>query len=277
MKNEEHLSALLNLLQDEDARIASLAMEEFLRLGEDADRMIARYQESGDPRLRQRIHQLSSILSRRRARRSFLDSIIEADLSLWEGIVAINCLYDPRCNTDLLQARLKEICSEIAGRVTTPRIAALMREKGFCVPEEHALDTELFMIASVFKTQYGNSGLLCVLAREIAQQADWPMTVVMRSGRFCLIDENDLLLDPSEAWNISCLEKPDQIHPCSRKDMILAILCQVFLVALVEGQLRELHHFGDLLTALNSTDLEALPYPLGNAEQVESKLEDNRE
>ena len=60
----------------------------------------------------------------------------------------------------------------------------------------------------------------------------------------------------------------------------MAILAQLFMVALIDGQLKDLHHFGTILTALNDVTLEALPYPLGStrlgcATQVEQAGENN--
>jgi hypothetical protein len=48
-------------------------------------------------------------------------------------------------------------------------------------------------------------------------------------------------------------------------DVLLSVLVQLFLIALVDGQLRDLYHFGDLLTALNNEDVDALPFPLGRS------------
>ena len=97
VKEEERVTALLTLLQDEDLKIASLAMEQFLKLGRVTDETIAEHQESQDPCLRHRIHQLSSILARRRERLAFIEAAGRENASPWEGILRINRLYDPRC------------------------------------------------------------------------------------------------------------------------------------------------------------------------------------
>ena len=87
MDKGKRVSALLTLLQDEDLRIASLAMEQFLKLGRVAEETVAQFQEAGDPALRHRIHQLGSILARRRSRVHFIEAVANDEITLWEGIL----------------------------------------------------------------------------------------------------------------------------------------------------------------------------------------------
>lgn len=258
------VSALLTLLQDDDVRVASLAMEQFLKLGGEAEATIAEFQEAHDPQLRQRIHQLSSILARRRRRLDFIEAVTGEHITLWDGLQQINTLYDARCSTALVRKAVEELVQRLDGQPpTTPRIAELMREQEFTVPEEDTLDVDLYLIQRVLDTRYGSAATLCALAYKIGEDLEWSFTIVLHDGRFCLIDRNNLLLDPSEGWHISKLKAKDKIHPCARRDVLLGILTQLFLVALVAGQLRDLYHFGDLLAALNGTSVDTLPFPLG--------------
>jgi hypothetical protein len=263
---DRQLSALLTLLQDEDQQIASLAMEHLLNLGEAVDDTIAEYQESHDPQLRQRVHQLSAILARRRAREAFIAALSQENLSLWDGIIQIHSLYEPIPPRETLEARVDEIAADLQpGATVTHQIADLMREKEFTVPSDDILDVDLFLISRVLDTCYGHAALLCVLAKRIAAEAGWNATVCLHGGRFCLIDRDHILLKPSEGWQYGKIRTDERIHPCSRKDVLLAILAQLFMVALIDGQLKDLHHFGSILTALNGTPVATLPYPLGPA------------
>ena len=258
------MSALLTLLQDEDSEVASLAMEKFLTLGNAVDETIAEYQESHDPQLRQRMHQLSSIVSRRRARQSFIAALNHENLSLWEGMVQIHSLYEPLPPRQELENRVDELAAELpTGDTMTHQIAQLMREKEFTVPSDDILDVDLFLVQRVIDTRFGHAALLCVLAKRIAAGTGWNATICLHQGRFCLIDRDHILLNPSEGWQFGKLGARERIHPCSRKDVLLAVLAQLFMVALIDGQLKDLHHFGTLLTDLNERSLDALPFPLG--------------
>ena len=260
------LSALLTLLQDENQQIASLAMEHLLSLGQVADETIAEHQESHDPQLRQRVHQLSAVLSRRRARDTFIAALGQENLSLWDGVIQIHSLYEPIPPRESLETRVDEIAADLQpGETMTHQVADLMREREFTVPSDDILDADLFLVDRILETHYGHAALLCVLAKRLAAEAGWNATICLHSGRFCLIDRDHILLKPAEGWQYGKIGTDERIHPCSRKDVLLAILAQLFMVALIDGQLKDLHHFGTILTALNDRSLEALPYPLGSS------------
>jgi len=266
-RNKTTIQALLTLLQDDDIKVASLAMEQFLELGEVTDQMIGELQEAQDPQLRSRIHQLSTILARRRARQEFIGNIKNEGFGLWQGVLQINALYDSQFNLTMVEQTMTDLAAAIKKHaVSSPAIAAFMREQEFWVPEEASLDVDLYLIEPVLETKYGSPALLCALGTQLGQLSDWSFTVVLYEGRFCLIDRDNMLLDPSNGWHISKMEASEKIHPCAPRDVWMGILSQLFLVALLEGQLRDLYHFGDLLAALNDSSTDTLPFPLGSAE-----------
>ncbi len=257
----------MNLLQDDDPKIAALAMEEFLKLDNLTEQAIAECQESHDPKLRLRIHQISSILQRRRARKIFIESMDAEKLSLWEGVVQINCLYDPRCNPESINEEVEAMADDLRSGTsfTTPQLATFMRDREISVPEEGVLDVDFYLIERILENNCGSAAVLTALAHQVATLCKWPMTVVLHGGAFCLIDRNNLLLDPSQGWHISKLKAADKIHPCGRRDVLLGMLSQLLLVTLLEGNMRDLHHFGSLMSALNRTRVEDMPFPLGEA------------
>lgn len=256
--------ALLTLLQDDDDKVASLAMEQVLKSGL-AEKTVAEFQEANDPKLRQRIHQLNGILNRRRKRSEFLAAVENERISGWEGVVAINTIYDPQCNpkkvTDYVQTLAAKVGPEGA---TAVRIAALMKDEAFAVPDEDVLDVDLYLAERVVETKYGSPALLCAITQHVGHEAGWNSTLVLHEGRFCLIDRNSMMLDPGEGWQVARMDAETQVHPCAARDLWLGILSQLFLVCLVDGNLRDLYQFGDLLAKLNQMDVDqALPFPLG--------------
>ena len=242
-------------------------MEQFLQLDRElAEQAIAQYQDSPDPRMRHRIHQMIAIMGRRRARADFIQAVRKEDMTLWDGVVQINALYDLHCRVDEVEERIAACRKELGpGRITTARIAACMRDCELLVPREDVLDIDLFLIERVLATGYGCPAILCALAQHIGAARGWNPTIVLYDGRFCLCDAHDFVINPSENWHVEKLAESDRIHPCARKNVWLGILTQLFLVSLVDGNLRDLYHFGDLLTALNDDSLDTLPYPLGTS------------
>ncbi len=270
--NSKRVTALLTLLQDDDVKIASLAMEQLLDLGHETDEAIAEHQESQDPQLRQRIHQLSSILLRRRRREEFLRALGEGSLTLWRGLVAINVLSDPSVNVDFIDRETEALAKAIAGgEPSAAQVAKLMKDRELRVPSEEILDMDLYLLDRVLEEGYGSAALLCAIAQQAAGE-NWPATIVMRNGRFCLLDGEHTLVEPTEGWRLTKLSADERVHPCSIKDSLLAVLTQLFLVSLVDGSLRELYHFGSLLAALNRTGLDALPYPLGKEDSPQVRI-----
>jgi len=265
---DKSFGALLSLLQDDDAKVASLAMEQFLKLG-DVSAALARFQEDGDSRVRHRIHQIGSIVIRRKARQAFIDNVRSGQPDLWQGVCQINGLYDPQSSMDKVNRSVRELASELPGiHVKAADIAALMKEKEFFVPEEDMLDGELYMVDSVLETRYGSAIALCVLAFRLGELRDWKADPVLFEGRLCLLEKDGVLLDPANKWKVHALEESDKLHKCAKKDVWFMFLSQLFLIALVEGQLRDLYHFGDLLTALNEGTIDDLPAPLGIGKEV---------
>lgn len=273
--NHPPIDVLLELMRDDNIRVAALAMEQMLKLGEDVDHTLAEYQEDTDPQLRGRIHQLGAIIARRRARERFLEAVRNETISLWSGVVEINVLYDPECSPASIEETMDEFVAEApTDSPSAPAVASYMRELQFAFPDEDTLDIDLYLIERVMGTRFGSPALLCALARTLGERIGWQSTVVLHEGRFCLIDDAGYVMDPGAGWHLSRLRSEDRFHPCGRRDVWLGILAQIFVIALVDGNLRDLHHFGDLVTSLDGGTVEALPYPLGETaappEQPES-------
>ncbi|MFA4945516.1 MAG: hypothetical protein WC789_12545 [Lentisphaeria bacterium] len=258
------LPALLTLLQDDDDKVASLAMEQVLNSGL-AEQTVAEFQEAPDPKLRQRIHQLNGILNRRRLRHEFLEAVRNQRIGGWQGVIMINRICDPQCSPQRIHDAVEALSVQVGQEgATAVRIAALMKEATFAVPDEDVLDVDLYLAEQVLESKDGASALLCAIAQQVGAEAGWKSTLVLHEGRFCLIGEHSLLVDPSENWRVARVNTETQIHPCTPRDLWLGILTQILLVCLVDGNMQDLYQIGDLLCQLNGTRLDdALPHPLG--------------
>lgn len=262
--SDKEFSALLSLLQDDDTKVASLAMEHFLKLG-DLGTAIAMYQDDGDSRVRKRMHQMSAIVTRRNARQQFVEAVGNDAPELWDGVCRINTLYDPQASVEKINRQVRELASRLPGAGTDVKaVAALMKAREFLVPTEDVLDVELYMMDSVIETNFGSAAALCVLAGRVGDLCGWGNRPVLFEGRLCLLGGENILLDPGVDWKLRKLGKKHKVHTCAKKDVWMMFLSQLFLIALVDGQLRDLYHFGDLLTALNGETVNTLPYPLGS-------------
>ncbi|MDT8391448.1 MAG: hypothetical protein RRC34_13170 [Lentisphaeria bacterium] len=261
--SDKEFSALLSLLQDDDTKVASLAMEHFLKLG-DLGTAIAMYQDDGDSQVRKRMHQMSAILSRRNARKQFIEAVRENVPELWDGVCRVNILYDPQASLDKINRQARDLASGLPASGTGVKaVAAFMKDREFMVPNEDILDGELYMMDSVLETNFGSAAALCALASRVGELRGWESRPVLFEGRLCLLGHENILVDPGNDWKLRKLDADHKVHACAKKDVWMMFLSQLFLIALVDGQLRDLYHFGDLLTALNGGTVNDLPYPLG--------------
>lgn len=177
----EQLSALLELMQDDNVKVASLAMERFLKLGSKAEDMVAYYQEeAASPQLRHRMHQLSGILARRKVRASFLEALRTENVDIWEGIMQVNRLFNPECDEFELEEVIREFAAGLEGREpNTARFAAFFRDQGFAVAEEDTLDSELYLPEAVLVNRCGAPVLLCALAQHVGKLKNWTGTIAL--------------------------------------------------------------------------------------------------
>jgi len=265
MKSEQtKISALLNLLEDEDSQVSTLAMEQLLLLERGADDLLQEFQEAANPRLRGRIHQLGSILKIRRSRNAFIHEALNSTLSLWAGLLHINYQYNPRLNFESVDGMLNELAARLPAKLTTVRLCAFLRDENFQYTQEDTLGSDLFLVEDVLVQRVGSPILLSVIAHCLGEKAGWHSSPVLYHGRHCLIDDSHgNLIEPADGWKITRYSRDDRLHPCGDRDIWLTVLCQLFLAAMLEGRLQAIHRVGAILARLCGAGTGSLPYPLG--------------
>ncbi len=257
------LDALVNLLEDEDTHIATLAMEELLR-HQDADQLVAELQEAPSPVLRTRIHQLGNVLNIRRARTNLIRQVESSDISLWQGLLQINYQYNPRMNVNAVDELLTDLVDRLPVELNTARLISYMRDENFAYTGEDVLGSDLYLVEDVLRQRVASPILLSVVAHHLGRQAGWQSRVVLFKGKHCLLDGRGHLIEPAENWRITRLPKNDHLHPCGKQEIWLTILCQLYLSAMLEGRLLAIHRVGSILTRLCGGEFGALPFPLGS-------------
>ncbi|MCM8526352.1 MAG: hypothetical protein NE327_07545, partial [Lentisphaeraceae bacterium] len=81
------IEALINLLQDEDPQIAVVAMEKLLTNPVFVKNHLKELQESSDPCLRTRVHQMESIITRNKQLDEFTKRVKDNKIELWEDLI----------------------------------------------------------------------------------------------------------------------------------------------------------------------------------------------
>lgn len=257
------IDALMNLLEDDDRQVSTLAMEELLRLDMQLDKLVAEFQEAPSPVLRGRIHQLGNILNIRRSRSYFIDNVGAGAMPLWEGMLQINYQYNPRMNFEAVAKVMGELVGHLPRRPSTLRMAAFMRSEGFGYTREDILGPDLYLVEDILAQRVGAPVLLAAIAKNLGEHCGWQANIVLYKGKHCLVDNHCNLIEPAEDWRVTPLSGLDKQHPCADKDVWLTVLSQLMLAALMEGSLQAIHRVGSILVELSGGRFDDLPYPLG--------------
>ncbi len=260
------VDALINLLQDEDPQIALVAMEKLLANSGFVENHLRNLQESADPCLRSRIHQMESIITRQKKLESFVARVKENQLDLWEDLIFLNKIIDRELSsstiTDVYDGLLKKLPKK---ELTTLELAAFMREQNFNAPNDDILDPSLFLIYEVMASELGNPLLLCILTQKVSLTAGKNFTIVLHKGRHCLVDNNNSFIDPQNGWSVTKLKLNTKVYPCTNRDILLTVISQLYLSALIEGQLRIISFLSRMMAALSNSNVEEFPYPVGRS------------
>ncbi len=265
---ERRTEALVTLLFDEDPKVAVQAMEKLVHEEEPLDEVLQIYQDSTDPHVRKRIHQISTVLSRQKRKDKFKESVKSADGSLIDGLIQLSILTNPRLSEIAVRKDFHTLVLLLSKGmdgepVTTEELVGFMRSNNFFVPETFALEEEMLMTDIVLKFRLGSAIILCALAFSIGKACGWEGGVVIYDGHFCLIDKNKQLINPTLSWKITQAEEK-RCFPCRNRDIHYNVLCQLFLTSLQDGDMQEIHLYGSLLTELFDSDMSHLPYPVGD-------------
>jgi hypothetical protein len=257
------VEALINLLHDEDPQIAIIAMEKLLSTPVFINDHLKDLQESSDPRVRSRIHQMESILTRQKKLDTFISRIQENKIELWEDLITLNKIIDRDLSTNTITGHFEELCDKLESNKSLIELATFMREQNFSVPADDILDPSLYLIYEVLASEMGNPLLLCVLTRQLALRNDVKFTIVLHKGRHCLIDDENSFLDPQNNWAITKLKDNVKIYPCTNRDILMTIISQLYLSALIEGQLRVISFLSQIMAALSNMSVNDFPFPIG--------------
>lgn len=258
-------AALFSLLQDRDENVASLAMEQILQ-SNDFDKLMRNYQDSSDSLVRRRVHQMGNIARRRQLLEQLLGRMKDSGGDdLWHEMMAIDRLYDPQNSFNYLGEMTNELIRELKPRRGgTVTMAKFMREQNFSVPSQNWFDIGNFLLGDVLESRVGAVPLLCVITQHIGTFRNWRSRICLHNGRFCLLDQNKILLDPGDGWTVKKKVSAEDYHVCSTKEVMLIMVSQLFSLSVINWEPWDIHLFTKILSALHQIDPEQLPYPLGS-------------
>jgi hypothetical protein len=259
---------LLSLLDDENEQSASLAMAELLaRDTRTLEPVLRKLQESSNPRLRRRIHQLQSTMILRKRRRTLSRNLSEKKIGMLEGLIQIHLLWYDNDAYDTLKKQWEDLIkeSEKYHPKTLEQIAYFMRKKGFTCTNRDELESEYFCLGNVLDEHTGADFMLCAVACMLA--AHWGLRVFITQSAetdFILVDRIGNILIPVNDWNYIPYQNKDYAFELWNTQMLLRYAATLlFTCAASSDSFRYVYTIGSCLSGNSADNLDFLPYPYG--------------
>jgi len=269
--NAPSTDTLLNLLEDQDALVSFLALEQLLHR-DNLQQIISDNQDAPNLARRRKIHQLAAVSGRLDLQRRILLSIRQGKCSVWKALSAIDLLYDTQSSQAFIDEKIASL-QYYYHRETGLRLEELgnfCANNGFVATRTPLDNIGFYLVGDVLDRRIGSSGLLCAIAKRIARQR-MHLNYCLRAGHICLLDKQNNVLDPSDAWKVFPKVDPRSIRQCSDTEIISILLCQMLTVSITLWSQHDIYLFASLLSEIYSLPLGSFPYPLGDKSSEEAK------
>ncbi len=260
------IESLISLLDDSNIEVVQEAMAELLKHEAEINEYLGKHQESSNPELRKRIHQLQAIMIMRRRRENFAKILNSEDLNLIEGLMAVHLQwYDndsERFLEDLWERFLK--ASKRFSPKSISEISYFMRKCGFEVSPPDELQADCFCLGPVLDDLVGADFILCAIAAQLGEEWGVELEIVRMINDFLLIDKEGRALSPANSWQIISAVDTQKCEFWSKKQILELASTMLFSFAVSSNSFRYIHTIGhSLAKVLNEEKLDFLPYPYG--------------
>ena len=275
MENEAltaRIRSLLSLLDDPSESVGIGALAELLRCGEAVLPFLRELQESDNPVLRKRVHQLESILTVRARRKNFLERLKSRQVDLAEGLIDVHLLWFDNDSRPALSELLQSFLDVASGSniKNIEDLGRFMLRSNFNVPLSGELtDPENYCIGTVLEDRIGADIMLCVIALLVGMEAGLELGLVRVMGKFAVINVAGVMISPANDW---AADRAGKLRSGDFWNDPAAILkyasLMLFLYAVGSDSFRYIHTIGHSLTGLeDERGLDFLPYPYGGKRQ----------
>lgn len=260
MNDNRELKHLLSLLDDDSDSVAIPVLAALLERHTDLLPHLADLQESSDPAVRRRVHQLQSILTFRERRYTLLRKIEENSLSFPEAMTELHLQWFDCDAPDAIYSIYIGFADEFnkSGVKTLSDAVQYMLKCGFFAIPDTSLEPEIYCLGPALTCRKIAESLLCGLIRHMLP--DVPVRVFYTGERFVLTD-GEITVAPAEIWKISNEDISGAVEYDDRMLLKLA-LSMIFSNSVSQDHFRYIYTVGQALTGCNDDKfLDALPYP----------------
>ena len=276
MAPNRELKNLISLLDDPDERVAVVAMGELLYRESELGEALAELQESSNPLLRRRAHQLQAAITLRQRRRGFLDLLYSPELRLIDGLIEVHLQWFDNDSRPALVKLWQRFRDEAAGKLirSLEELAYFLRKYGLQAVPESTLAPENYCLGSVLDQKLGATSVVAAIGLELGAESGLALQLVRVFGDFALLDAAGRLLFPGRNYQLE--SAPGQVN-CEvweiRRLLNYASL-QLLSYAVNSDSFRYIQTIGQALSGADDGEpLDFLPYPYYPTEEEESREE----
>jgi hypothetical protein len=277
--NEWHsnnkISALINLLEDENNDIATSAMSELLSCKKEITSVVSELQESSNLLIRRRIHQMQGIIKTRNNRDKLSRRFHNNHSGLWQGLNELHLLWYDNDNIEMLRGLRKELFEKAA--IIKPssgeKLAELMRAMAFSCSGKGNIEPDYYCIGSVLETKVGADFIICSIAQVIGSYYGWKGEIVYnRKDGHMLLDNSGYRILP-KTWSINKATGNKEYEVWTTGMLLKHTAFHLYLCAISSDSIRYVYTIGLCLAKMLGKDgfQELLPYPFNSTDRTFKK------
>jgi hypothetical protein len=278
------LKSLLKLLKDDDPKISNAAMSAILSYHSSSlkiNHLLSEFQESKDPLIRKKIHQIQAIQRARRRRKRLILRFSDRSAELLQGLADLNIIWYNEYNIHSISKKWNSFVFNALkdGPKTPEKIALYMQKMNFKSDVSQSHDADTFCLVSVLDEQIGADIILAAIALElgrtfglygsIIRSDDFGFGVIFsnRIGKKPLKNRyfGEILL-PNDNWRVSTPESLLPFTPWTNNKVLKYVASVFFVDSIIYDEPRYIQIFGACLAGKNVIDRldDILPYPYGD-------------
>ena len=270
MPKKPDIRTLLSFLDDEDEQIAIEAIAELLCRGDEVFPYLAELQESTDPLLRRRVHQLEAALIARRRRSEFSRLLAMPHPNVPRILVELHMQWFDNDPAPEMESRLAGFLAE--GLAQHPRtlgdVSAFFRKCAVTAERETTLRPENYCIGVMLADRIGSAAVWTLLAKLMLPENSG-VRIVRNVEEFALCDGETMLL-PERDWRIVRAPARGELEEWDERKVLKFAAVMLFSAAVNSDSFRYVLTIGQALSGLPDDEvLDYMPYPYRPAPEDE--------
>lgn len=267
-ENNRELLRIISLLDDPDETVSVNAMAELLAREDELGALPALSQESKDPLMRRRIHQLQAALLLRRRRKYFLTRLIDPSLDFFDLLIDVHLQWFDNDSRPELEALLAATVSKALNDppASLEDLRSFMLRENITAEADTTLKPENYCIGSIIQEHAGAASLLAGFASHLAAGANGIYAARIMDD-FAVCDKHGNVMIPVRNWQISTGYAAGNTEPWELRDILRFASANLFTSAVNSDSFRYVLTIAQALSGTgDDSALEFFPYPFHPAE-----------